>query len=63
MDIVYHADTEFPLYCEVSEVEPLLDMVIIMKEGRILQMDDVDRIRSEHGIGLVEWMKDLFAVR
>jgi ABC-2 type transport system ATP-binding protein len=45
---------------EVSEVEPLLDMVIAMKEGQILRMDEVDIIRSEHGMGLVEWMKEIY---
>jgi ABC-2 type transport system ATP-binding protein len=46
---------------EVSEVEPLLDMVIAMEGGQILQMDEVDQIRSQYGVGLVEWMKEIYS--
>jgi ABC-2 type transport system ATP-binding protein len=45
---------------EVSEVEPLLDMVLAMKDGQILQMDEVDHIRRKHGVDLVDWMKEIY---
>lgn len=43
---------------EVSEVEPLLDMVISLYEGQIMGMDEVDKIREQYGLSLVEWMKE-----
>jgi ABC-2 type transport system ATP-binding protein len=46
---------------EVSEVEPLLDMVISLSEGQIMGIDEVDKIREQHGLSLVEWMKETIA--
>ncbi|HEX7064037.1 MAG TPA: ABC transporter ATP-binding protein [Bacillales bacterium] len=45
---------------EVAEVEPALDMVIAIKDGGIVKIDDVEEIRSMHGGGLVDWMKETF---
>jgi len=42
---------------EVSEVEPLLDMVVSVNGGRIMGIDEVDNIREQHALSLVEWMK------
>lgn len=42
---------------EVSEVEPVLDLVISLHEGRIIGMEEVENIREKHGLSLVEWMK------
>jgi ABC-2 type transport system ATP-binding protein len=46
---------------EVSEVEPVLDMVISVYEGRIKGLDTVDNIREQHGLSLVDWMKKTMA--
>jgi len=46
---------------EVSEVEPVLDMVISVYEGRIRGMETVDNIREKHGVSLVDWMKETMA--
>lgn len=43
---------------EVSEVEPLMDMVVAVWDGQIRAMDNVDNIRAQHGLSLVEWMKE-----
>lgn len=45
----------------IAEIEPLLDMVIALKEGRILAVEQVDQIRSTHQQNLVEWMKKIYA--
>lgn len=42
---------------EVSEVEPLMDMVVAVWDGQIRGIDNVDNIREQHGLNLVEWMK------
>lgn len=46
---------------EVSEVEPLLDMVISLRDGQVIGLDEVDKIREQHGLSLVEWMKATMA--
>ncbi len=45
---------------EVSEVEPILDQVILMKDGRIRAMENVELIRDERGEDAVQWMKSLY---
>jgi len=42
---------------EVAEIEPLLDMVVAIRDGQVLKIEEVDNIREEHNISLVEWMK------
>ncbi len=46
---------------EVSEVEPVLDLVISLSEGRIMGMEEVENIREKHGLSLVDWMKKTMA--
>jgi ABC-2 type transport system ATP-binding protein len=46
---------------EISEVEPLLDMVISLSEGQLLGIEEVDKIREQYGLSLVEWMKSKIA--
>lgn len=43
---------------EVSEVEPVLDMVISLHEGKIMGYEEVENIREKHGLSLVDWMKE-----
>ena len=45
---------------EVSEVEPLLDMVVALRDGKVIRMDDVENIRTVYGNGLVQWMKETY---
>ncbi|MBP1994943.1 ABC transporter ATP-binding protein [Paenibacillus eucommiae] len=42
---------------EVEEVEPLLDRAMLIKDGELCGYEEVERIHSEQGIGLVGWMK------
>lgn len=41
----------------VGEVEPLLDEVVFLKEGRVQLKGDCDRIREEHGTSLDQIMR------
>lgn len=43
---------------EVSEVEPLLDMVMSLHNGSIKGFTDVEKIREEYGLSLLDWMKE-----
>ncbi|MEK4628420.1 MAG: ABC transporter ATP-binding protein [Solibacillus sp.] len=45
---------------EVNEVEPILDQVILLKDGHIRAMDEVEQIRDERGESAVQWMKNLY---
>ncbi|MDD3653159.1 MAG: ABC transporter ATP-binding protein [Desulfotomaculaceae bacterium] len=46
---------------EVAEVEPVLDLVISINEGKITCIEDVENIREQHGLSLVDWMKEALA--
>lgn len=41
---------------ELQEVEPLLDTVILIKNGEILDTKSVEEIRSKENLSLVDWM-------
>lgn len=41
---------------ELQEIEPLLDTVVLIKEGKILDKQSVDDIRDNDHLSLVEWM-------
>ncbi|SHK62423.1 ABC transporter ATP-binding protein [Desulforamulus aeronauticus] len=43
---------------EVTEMEPILDMVVAVQNGNIQGIAEVDEIRSKYGKSLVEWMKE-----
>lgn len=42
---------------EVSEVEPVLDMVVAIWGGQIQGIEEVENIKEQRGLSLVEWMK------
>jgi ABC-2 type transport system ATP-binding protein len=44
---------------EVSEIEPLLDLVILIYQGIMQAIETVDTIRSTHQTSLVEWMSQV----
>lgn len=48
---------------EVSEVESILDEVILLKNGKIKAVGNLEQIREERGENAVEWMKSLYAER
>lgn len=45
---------------EVDEIEPLLDLVVAIKDGQIFKIEEVDTIREEYGLGLTDWMKKVY---
>ncbi|BDH62820.1 putative ABC transporter ATP-binding protein YhcG [Lysinibacillus sp. PLM2] len=48
---------------EVNEVEPILDQVMLLKDGHLCAMDVVEEIRHERGEDTVNWMKNLYEKR
>lgn len=45
---------------EIKEVEPLLDELIVLKEGQVLAHKEIDEIRDVYGIDATAWMISLF---
>ncbi len=45
---------------EVSEIEPLLDTVIAIHKGKVMEMADVEELRAEEGLSIVDWMKKVY---
>lgn len=48
---------------EVDEVEPLLDLAILMDGGQMKAMEYTDSIRSRYNQNMVGWMKDMLEVK
>lgn len=48
---------------EVNEVEPILDQVMILKDGHLCAMDHLEEVRDVHGEDAVSWMKSLYESR
>lgn len=48
---------------ELGEVEPLLDQVMLMKEGKVLAWEYTEDIRLKHGLSTVEWMKSHYEIK
>lgn len=48
---------------ELGEVEPLLDQVMLMKEGKVLAREYTEDIRLKHGLSTVEWMKSYYEIK
>ncbi|KHF41085.1 ABC transporter ATP-binding protein [Halalkalibacter okhensis] len=44
---------------EIKEIEAILDEVILIKNGNILGHKNVEQLRIEENIGIVEWMKKI----
>ncbi|MCL6441944.1 MAG: ABC transporter ATP-binding protein [Alicyclobacillus sp.] len=44
---------------EVDEVEPLLDLAVLIDEGRIRAMEYTDDIRSRYSRNMVGWMEEV----
>ena len=45
---------------EVNEVEPILDQVILLRDGRLKAMQEMELIRDERNEDAVGWMKSLY---
>ena len=45
---------------EVNEVEPVLDQVILLGNGQVRAMEELELIRDERGEDAVQWMKSLY---
>lgn len=45
---------------ELNEIEPLLDYVVVIKEGEIAGFKDVEAIRYDEGISLADWLKKIY---
>lgn len=45
---------------EIKEVEPLLDEIIVLKQGQLLAHETVDSIRDTHSMDTTTWMIKLF---
>ncbi|MBB4824607.1 ABC-2 type transport system ATP-binding protein [Sporosarcina luteola] len=45
---------------EIKEVEPLLDEIIVLRQGKIIAMEPIDEIRDMYGMDATSWMVSLF---
>lgn len=45
---------------ELKEVEPLLDEIVVLRDGEIIANEAVDEIRDIHGMDATSWMVSLF---
>ncbi|MFD2615005.1 ABC transporter ATP-binding protein [Paenibacillus gansuensis] len=41
---------------EITEIEPVLDSFIAIKDGSIIRMDDVEQLHESERLGITEWM-------
>lgn len=46
---------------EVSEIEPLLDTVIAIHKGKVIKIAEVEELRLNEGLSIVEWMKKVYS--
>ncbi|SFG28488.1 ABC-2 type transport system ATP-binding protein [Desulfotomaculum arcticum] len=46
---------------EVAEIEPMLDLVVAIRDGQVLKIEEIDNIRGQLNMSLVEWMKQTLA--
>lgn len=44
---------------ELHEVEPILDQLIVLKEGRVMAQEELETIRFETNQDAVSWMKNI----
>lgn len=45
---------------EIKEIEAILEDVIVIKDGDIISHQNVEKIRSEQNVGIVEWMTTMY---
>lgn len=44
---------------EIDEIEPILDEVIAIYRGHIIGQENVERLREQYGISVLEWFKGI----
>ncbi len=45
---------------EVSEIEPILDIVMAIRDGELIKVSEVDELRQEENMSIVDWMKKVY---
>ncbi|WP_165997831.1 ABC transporter ATP-binding protein [Bacillus sp. Cs-700] len=45
---------------EVTEIEPLLETVIAIRNGKVLALEDVETIRERDRMRIVDWLKKIY---
>lgn len=45
---------------EIKEMEPLLDEIVVLREGQIIAQKAIDEIRDQYGMDATSWMVSLF---
>lgn len=45
---------------EITEIEPILDSFIAIKDGALIRMDEVEVLHESEGLGITEWMKKTY---
>ncbi|WP_096186447.1 ABC transporter ATP-binding protein [Evansella halocellulosilytica] len=45
---------------EIKELETILDEVIAIKDGNLIGHHDVEQLRFEKNMGIVDWMNDIY---
>ncbi|KAB2338669.1 ABC transporter ATP-binding protein [Cytobacillus depressus] len=45
---------------EIDEIEPLLDEVLAIQNGRIIERHQVEDLRETRGLSIIEWLKQTF---
>jgi len=48
---------------EIDEIEPLLDEAIVILQGEIIEQKNVEDLREEEGLSVLEWFKSAMAKR
>lgn len=46
---------------EIKEIEPILDEVVLLKNGMIIAHKSVDLIREEYKMNIVDWMEEIYS--
>lgn len=46
---------------EMAEVDPLVDSVMVVQNGEVRGIAEIDNIRNMHGQGLVDWVKKIIS--
>ena len=45
---------------EIAEIEALLDEVLVLQNGELIAHEEVEALREEKGLSIIEWMKVIF---
>ncbi|CAM3961647.1 ABC transporter ATP-binding protein [Mesobacillus zeae] len=44
---------------EINEIEPLLDEAIVIRDGSVIGQEEVESLREEQGLSVLNWLKQL----